>query len=147
MRAWRWGAAAQAAVWERGWGPPPPAWWPRGARRALPLARLAGRGIVHANGPLFLTDGEQLPLGEADKGDLQRRERRRWAVPPGRPISAFTLGGAAGVIHHPGKALSSQVQIPAPAPPTPLPCRAPMGTGCPGEGMGSSPRLGTSAKG
>ena len=145
MRAWRWGAAAQAGGVGEGVGPAAPAWWPRRARRALPLARLAGRGIVHANGPLFLTDGEQLPLGEADKGDLQRRERRRWAA-PGRPISAFTLGGAAGTIHHPGKAVSSQAQIPAPAPPTPPPCRAPMGAGCPGEGMGSNPRLGTSAK-
>lgn len=36
-----------------------------------------GGGIVHANGPLVLTDGEQLPLGEADKGNLQRLERRR----------------------------------------------------------------------
>lgn len=30
----------------------------------------------------------------------------------------FTLGRAARVIHHPGKAVSSEAQIPAPAPPT-----------------------------
>ena len=106
-----------------------------------------GGGIVHANGPLVLTDGEQLPLGEADKGNLQRLERRRRAAPPGRHVSAqgmrrqrlFTL-------HHPGKAVSSEAQIPAPAPPTaplaePRPARGALGRGWgPVPGWGPRPK-------
>lgn len=114
-----------------------------------------GVGIVHASGPLVLTDGEQPPLGEAaDKGNLQecQREevgRRRLADTCQRKARAaaglFTLGRAARVVHHPGKAVSSEARGPAPLHRRPL-AEPPTARGALGRRWGPVPGCGDLAE-